>query len=215
MSERYARIAFAGCAAVLAAALGATTALAAATWTIKPGGAVRAKSGKATVNDTTTGTTTTCLSLATRGTLKSGSGLSGPDAGSISAVGFNRCTSPLAEIRPRHVGIIWTFTATDLPWHVTFSADNNGVVTGTISHLQITVQTTACTAVIDGTSGTASDGVLRFRYTDSTSRLKLLSTGGNLHYYNVSGCFGVIVNGDVATLGATFTLSPKQAITSP
>jgi hypothetical protein len=39
-SARYARILFAGCAAVLAAALGVTAALAATTWTIRPGGAI-------------------------------------------------------------------------------------------------------------------------------------------------------------------------------
>jgi hypothetical protein len=45
--------------------------------------------------------------------------------------------------------------------------------------------------------------------------LKPLATGGNLHFYSVSGCLGLFINGDPVTLSATFTVSPKQAITSP
>ena len=43
----------------------------------------------------------------------------------------------------------------------------------------------------------------------------MLTTGGNLHAYNVSGCAGILSNGDPVTISATFTLSPKQTITSP
>ncbi len=64
MSTRYARPLIAGSAAVLVATLGATAALAATTWTIRPGG-----------------------------------------AGSVSAVTFTHCTSPLGRdvhpARPR------------------------------------------------------------------------------------------------------------------
>jgi hypothetical protein len=82
MSNRYARMLAAGGAAILLAALGAPTALAAGTvkaWTIQPGGAFGAKSGRVTVKDTT-GTVITCVAeasfpLTARGTFKSGSGL--------------------------------------------------------------------------------------------------------------------------------------------
>jgi hypothetical protein len=89
-----------------------------------------------------------------------------------------------------------------------------GVVTGTVSHIQIKLTDAGCTAVIDGT-GTASDGRVAFRYADSTGRLTALTTSGNLHFYDVSGCLGLFNDGDRAALGATFTVSPKQAITSP
>ncbi len=91
MSNRYARILAAGCAAVLAATLGVTPALAAATWTIKPGGAITATSGKVAVTDTTTGQVLACSSASASGTLKRGSGLPGSHAGSLSAVGFTNC----------------------------------------------------------------------------------------------------------------------------
>jgi hypothetical protein len=55
--------------------------------------------------------------------------------------------------------------------------------------------------------------VISFRYTDSTG--KLTTTGGNLHPHDVSGCAGLIGNGDPFTVSAIFMLSPKQTITSP
>ncbi len=212
MSNRYARLLAAGCAAVLVATLAAAPALAATTWTIQPGGAITAmSSGKVALKDTTTRTVLMCLSATASGTLKHGSGLPGSRAGSLSAVGFTTCTGPGVS------DIIVTLRATDLPWHVNLSSYNaaTGVVTGTVSHIQIIASWAGCTAVIDGTSGTASDGKVRFTYTDATGQLTLLATGSTLHFYNVTGCLGLVNTGDRATLGATFTVSPKQAITSP
>ena len=90
-----------------------------------------------------------------------------------------------------------------------------GMARGTISHLAITVGN-SCAFVIAGTSAAASDGRVRFTYTDSTGRLTVLATSGNLHFYDVSpGCLGLVENGDRARLGGAFAVSPKQAITSP
>ena len=83
------------------------------------------------------------------------------------------------------------------------------------SHLAITVGK-LCSFVIDGTSATARDGRVRFTYTDSTGQLTVLSASGNLHIWDVSAsCLGLVDTGDRATLSATFTVSPKQTITSP
>jgi len=214
-STGYARILFAACAAVAATALGVSTALAATTWTIRPGGAITAKSGTATFEDTKNRQMFTCTSLSFSGTLKSGSGLAGSHAGSISAVGFHSCSSPLSLLLARRVSLLWTLRATGLPWHVNFSSFNGGVVTGTISHMQIKASTNSpCSFVIDGTGATAKDGMLTFTYTDSTGRLTP-RTGGKLHSYNVIGCAGLFNNGDPVAISATFTLSPKQTITSP
>jgi hypothetical protein len=91
-----------------------------------------------------------------------------------------------------------------------------GVVRGTLSHLQITGSGPGCTFVVDGTSGTAEDGRVVFSYSDGTGRLKVLLAGGNLHWYDVSaGCLGLVNSGDPATLSITYSVSPKQAITSP
>jgi hypothetical protein len=215
VSKRYAHLLFAGCAAVLAAVLGVTAALAATTWTVKPGGAITAKSGTATFKDNGS-VAFTCKSLSLRGTLKNGSGLSGFHAGSISAVGFHTCTSGFGRIRAPRISLAWTLRATSLPWHVNFSSENRGVVTGTISHVEIKVLTDApCSAVFDGTGATAKDGRLAFSYTGSTGRLTVLTTGGNLHAYNVVNCIDILNNGDPVTISATFTLNPKQTIISP
>ena len=212
MSNRYARILAAGGAAVLAAALAAAPALAAGTWTIRPGGAITAMSGRFIFTDTKTGTVYECISSTASGRLKSGSGLPGSHAGSLSAVSFSHCTAP--------GGPMYTLQPGGLPWHVNFAFYNaaNRVVRGTISHLQIiTGSAVGCTFVIDGTGATADDGQVTFRYTDSTGQLTALTTGGNLHIYDVSsGCLGLSDDGDPATLSAnTFIVTPEQAITSP
>jgi hypothetical protein len=215
MSNRYASILAAGCAAVLAATLSAGPALAATTWTIHPGGTITAmSSGRFTVKDSTTGTVFTCLSATASGTLKRGSGLPGSRAGSLSAVGFTTCTSPGVN----DTDFRFTVQATDLPWHVNLSSYNaaTGVVTGTISHIQIMMSANGCTAVIGGTGSTPGDGQVQFTYTDSTGRVTVPATTGNLHFRNVNaGCLGLFDRGDVARLGGAFTVSPKQVITSP
>ena len=209
MANRRARYLVAVPAAVLAAVLGVTPVLAATMWTVQPGGPVSMKSGRFILTDTSTGSKLTCLSSTLGGALKSGSGLPGTGIGSITTVHSIECPSPL--------GPTWILMARDLPWHLnawSYTA-MTGVVTGSLSHLQIAFSGPSCTAVIDGTSGTASDGTVKVRYTNSTGLLKLLTTGGNLHFYNVRGCAGLVITGDSATLSATFTVSPKQAITSP
>lgn len=211
MSHRYAGLLMAGCAAVLAATMGAATTLAATTWTVQPGGPVSLTSGRFTMKDTSTGAQTDCPAARMRGTLKSGSGLPGTGIGSITSVGFPRCgdSVPAPPIP----------TATGLPWHVTVTSYNatEGVVTGSLSHVRIKIAAALypCAAVINGTSGTAADGTVKFSYADSTGRLGLLTTGGNLHFYHVQGCAGLLNSGDPATLSATFTLTPAQTITSP
>jgi hypothetical protein len=209
VNRRYARCWFAVPAGILAAILGVTTVLAATSWTVRPGGRVSMRSGKFILTDTTTAQAPTCQSSAFTGTLKGGSGLPGTGIGSITAVGFTNCSSPL--------GFGFTLQARDLPWQLNFSSYSAtaGVVTGSLSHLQMKLTFPSCTAVIDGTSGTASDGIVKFRYTNSTGVLRTRTTGGTLHFYNVRGCAGLVVTGDSATISATYTLSPKQTITSP
>lgn len=85
---------------------------------------------------------------------------------------------------------------------------------GTISHVQV-VLSGACTAVVNGTSGTSSDGVVTGTYTNSTGTLRFLPKGGNLHFWHVNGCGGLINNGDPAAVSAAYTITPRQVITSP
>ena len=105
-----------------------------------------------------------------------------------------------------------------LPWKVSARsyAPATGTTVGTITgvHLRFT-DPAFCDLMADGTSATAGNGAVRFRYTDDTGRLQVLRTGGNLHIYRVRGCGGVFHNGDTATLSSTYLIAPVQAITSP
>ncbi|HET7244347.1 MAG TPA: hypothetical protein VFJ07_05870 [Streptosporangiaceae bacterium] len=144
------------------------------------------------------------------GTLKAGSGLPGPGIGSLPTSAYSLCSGgPFPA----------TVTAGGLPWRLNLTSYNRrtGVARGTISHLQIAAATSdiPCTAVIKGTSGTAPDGVASVSYS-KTGILKFLPTGGDLHWYHVHRCAGIIINnGDAATLSAGYTVSPRQVITSP
>jgi hypothetical protein len=213
MSTRYARpLAVAPAAvlaAVLVAVLGVTTALAAATWMVRPGGRLALTSQRLAVRDATTGTVLSCTAARFSGTLKGGGGLSGTGIGAVTSGGSTQCNGPL--------GLPFTLTATDLPWRVTFTSYNasKGRVTGHLSHVQAKLTGPSCSAVIDGTSGTASDGKVRFTYTNSTATLTALPNGGNLHFYNVSGCGGLFSGGDPVAISGKLSVSPKQRITGP
>jgi hypothetical protein len=215
MRNAPARLLLAGSAAMLTAALGTTTALAATTWTITPGGAFTAKSGRAPIRDPNVGELMTCASLTASGTLKSGSGLPGSGAGSVSAVSFFQCTNPFTEGVMSARRTAFVLTATGLPWHLNLASYGNGVATGTISHMRITLTGPGCKAVIDGTGGTARDGHVRFRYSNATGRLTVLTSGSGLQFFDVLGCAGQINDGDPITIYAKFAVTPEQAITSP
>jgi hypothetical protein len=92
--SRSARIMLTGMAACLAIGLTAGSALASATWTIKPGGAVTLGLVTATIKDTKTAATITCKRGNLTGKLKSGSGLTGTSAGRITGGAVKGCGGP-------------------------------------------------------------------------------------------------------------------------
>jgi hypothetical protein len=205
--SRSGRILLAGLAAGLALGLTASPALAAATWTIKPGGGVTFGLVSATIKDPRTGNLIRCPGGSLTGTLKSGSGLDGTHAGNITRAAINPCFGPGP--------LNWTVTPLGLPWHldlISYDA-STGLVHGTISHLEIRAKGTACRFVIDGTRGGASDGIVKSTYSDRTHQVT--TSRGNLHFFNVTGCAGVFASGDPASLSASFTLTPAQSVTSP
>jgi hypothetical protein len=178
----------------------------AATWTVKPGGTITAKAGTTTLKDTKTGSTLTCSSSSGKGTAKKGSGLSGTGIASITAMSFTNCTGPLS--------LTFTVKAAHFPWHLNAKSFKSGVTTGTITGIHATLTGPSCSAVVDGTSATANNGMVTATYTNSTG--KLATTGaGNLHIYNVKRCAGLIGSGDGSSFKGSYTVSPKQTITSP
>jgi hypothetical protein len=187
-------------------ATAATHRAVAATWTVKPGGAITAKAGKTTLTDKNTHSVLTCTSSSGKGTAKTGSGLSGTGIASISTLSFSNCTGPL--------GLTFTVKTTHFPWHLNAKTFSGGVTTGTITGIHATLSGPSCSATVDGTSATANNGSVTAKYSNSTG--KLSTTGaGNLHVYNVSGCAGLINTGDSASFVGSYAVSPKQTITSP
>ena len=209
MRTRLAVVALTG-AAVLATGPGAAppSAAATATWTVRPGGAITAKAGATKLNDTTTGNVLNCKSSSMSGTLKAGSGLAGTGIGSITAAAYD-CSMPF--------GLQFLLTPRGLPWHLNLAAYDvgTGVSRGTISHVELTLTGPGCSATINGTSGSGADGLVAVSYAGQTGTLKIRPAGGNLHWSHVSGCAGLVGDGDPATLSAAYTISPEQEITSP
>jgi hypothetical protein len=200
-------ILFAGAATAAVIGLSAAPAFAATTWSVSPGGAITAKSGTTTLTDTTTGNSLTCTSSKTAATLKSGTGLAGAGLGSITSVTFTSCTGPL--------GLTFTVKSNALPWKLNAVSytSSTGVTHGTITGIDATLTGPSCSATVDGTAAGADNGKVKATYTNSTGKLKVLATGGNLHVYDVSGCAGLINSGDATTFTATYKVSPVQTIT--
>lgn len=201
---------FAAAAAALLIGASATPALAAApTWTIKHGGIVTAKAGKTSLKDTKTGTVLTCTSSGAKITLKKGSHLSGVGIGSITTITFSKCTGPL--------GLSFTVKSSHLPWKLNALSYNRktGTTTGTITGIHSTLSGPGCSAAVDGTGASKHNGMVRVIYVNKTHKLTVLPTGGNLHIYDVSGCFGLVNDGNGSSFTAVDVVTPAQTITSP
>ncbi len=87
------------------------------------------------------------------------------------------------------------------------------MVSGTVTGIRATLSGPSCSATVDGTSGTGSNGQVNVTYTNSTGTIQVLTAGDNLHIYDVSGCTGLLSNGDPVTFSASYTISPAQVIT--
>jgi hypothetical protein len=199
--------------AATAATIGVTAGVALAvliTFTITPGGAITATAGTTTLTDTNTGSVLTCTSSTSSGTLHSGSGISGTSLGTISALSFSNCTGPLS--------LTFTVTNKNFPWNLSGTSYNaglgGGTTTGFISKIKSVLSGPSCSADVGGTTATSA-GKVKVTYTNNTHKLKVLSTGGNLHVWNVSGCAGLINSGDATTFSGVYTVTPKQKIVSP
>jgi len=204
------RVLFTGAATAVAIGASAGVALAVAiTFTINPGGAITAKAGTTTLTDTNTGSVLTCASSTSSGTLKSGSGLSGADIGSITSASFSGCTIGTIGVNVAVHGLPWKLNAKS------FSA-TTGVTKGNVTGIDLVATTTGCSATLDGTAAGANNGITGISYNNGTGKLKLTSGGGaDLHSWGVVGCFGLVNNGDVQKASGTLTVTPKQKITSP
>jgi hypothetical protein len=191
--------------------LAAAPALAATTWTVKPGGAVAGTAGTTTVNDVTANQSINCTSSALKGTLKKGSGLAGKNIGTFSSLAFNTCTVSGVS----GVNLSVTIKATMPLNAVKYNATKKTAamtITGIHGKLSITSPVT-CSAVINGTSATANNGTVTATWSNATSTLKVLTTGSTLHLYNDT-C-PITATGDAINFTGSYKFSPKTTFTSP
>ena len=208
MGKRIAATLFSAGAVALTIGLSATSSFAAAaTWTVSPGKAITGKAGTTTLTDTTSKVSVSCASSKLTGSLKSGKGLPGKGLGTVTSVTFTKCTV---------LSVTISLSSGKVAWKLNASSYNpaTGTTSGTITGIHLAVKSSICSAVVDGTSGTARNGMVNVTYSNKTHVLKMLPKG-NLHIYNVKGCGGVISNGDAGTVASSYKVSPAQKITSP
>lgn len=178
----------------------------ASTWSVRPGGATTGKAGTTVVTDTTAGQSVTCSSSATKGSFKSGTGLSGTGIGTVKSITLSGCS-----VLGMNLSVTLTGT---MPVNALSYNKTKKTVSMSITKIHGKLSSSGCSATIDGTGAAAHNGMIKATYMDTGGKLKVLSTGGNLHLYNVN-CFGVINSGDAVNYTTTYTLTPKQDIISP
>lgn len=206
MHARLAAICLTGTAvlALIASAASSSATPATTTWTVTPGGVTTGTTSAFTLTDAGTGGSVSCPD-----DIVWNPHHHGPNPyGSVTQLSLGSCTG---------AGQALTVTAGALPWEVNGTSYNpaRGETSGNITGIHATVSGTACQATVDGTTAGADNGQVTYIYTNSTDQMTILTSGGNLHVYNVSGCGGLFRSGDTVTFSARYTMSPTQTITSP
>ncbi|MCP2334821.1 hypothetical protein [Actinomadura rupiterrae] len=198
------------------AVIAVTAAAAGATWTFLPGGNVTAtNSGNLTAKDNATGVAATCSKATAVATAKSGSGMAPDDLVSLVSISFSSpgnpsswCTGP--------AGIYVSISAQGLPWK--FTAESYDATTRTAfgkmkGVIVSMVGTDGCHATFGAPGG--GGGEIGLSYANGSGTLKV--TSSTLVATSVdANCDPTALNvGDPLGVTATFTVSPRQTVTSP
>lgn len=210
------RVRFAAVAAAVALtgpALAAGTADAATTYTLKAGsapagtvvyanGATIGPAPQIKLRDVTSGTTATCQSATGRGYGKVGSGLSGVGLTTLEAARLKPvgCLGPL--------GLKLNLIASGL-WKLSATGYSNGVATGVLRGVDATVRADDPAACSFRATGTVQGSYANNGQTITTKALPTLTIS------EVVGCFGLIADGDKATISLSLKLTPVNAAYNP
>jgi hypothetical protein len=195
--------------AAAAATLGltATPAFAATTVTVtNPGGSTYTASSSSTVLSDN-GVNVNCSGSAAAGDLPSASGVAIPaGVGTASSLSFSGCTGPLGTV---------TTTVSSLPYEINITAWDaaNSRGTGYVGPVSVSVSMPLCTFDVTGNAP---------GYYDNTNHQLVLTPDqalpsgvGGLTVSNVSGCAGLVNNGDTPTYTSSYAVSPAITVTSP
>jgi hypothetical protein len=196
MRRKIAAVIVAG--AAVAAGLGFSVAPAmaspSATWTSTPGGAYTAASTAVTLKDGLV--SMTCTGSSAAGVLKSGSGITSP-VGTITSLGYSGCTGPLGAV---------TVVTSGFPYQINAVSYASGTTQGNVSGVSAKVSMTGCSFTVTG----SAPG----NFVNSTHTLNL-TAGTGLTVSGVSGCLGLVKNGDKPTYVASYKLNIAETLTSP
>jgi hypothetical protein len=216
ITKRAGSVLFAGAAAAAMVALTASSALAATTLTVKVsgGGSYKAAAPTTVLTDglvhVTCKSTKTSKASTTSGTISNGThkAVAPVKVGTAAKLAFNNCTGPLGKV---------TTSVTKLPYTVSVDSKTTtkGQTDGIISGIAVNVTTTGCKFKVTGTTAgfyTNSNHTLTMT-TASKLPVKPLKSA-QLTVSGVTGCAGVVKNGDHPTYVATYTLNLKTVIKS-
>ena len=206
MRKRIGKILFTGAAAALAIGFGASSALA-ATLTVKvtSGGTYTAKATSTVLTDN--GVSITCTGSTASGSIPTKTYTSATvpvKVGTVAKLGFTGCTGPLGGV---------TVTVNRLPYSVKVDSKTNGAgqTDGMITGVNTSVSMTGCSFNVTG----SAPGF----YTNSSHKLSLTPTlpikpltTAQLTISGVSGCAGLVANGDHPTYKSTYTVSRATKI---
>jgi hypothetical protein len=181
-------------AATAVVALTAAPALAGPPWTVtgntNADGHYNGTSGTVTFKDVTKNLTLTCTSATATGQLANGS-YSTATVGSVTGSTWTGCKGPGGISLSVAQNSAWTVNATSGP-------DASGNVSGNIGSVSAHVTGPGCSFTVTGTAPGHyhNTGTLTL---DPASSLTISS----------ASCLGIITNGDVASIGATYAISPS------
>jgi hypothetical protein len=189
-------------AAAAAIGLGATAALATtATLTVKvtKGGSYTAKSSSTVLTDH--GVSVTCSSSKASGSVptKSYKGSTPITVGTSAKLSFSGCSGPLGKV---------TVKVHSLPYKVTVDSKTNskGQTDGIITGANTSVSMTGCSFAVTGSApGYYTNGKHTLTLTPTLPNKAL--NKAQLTISKVSGCAGLVSNGDHPTYKSTYTLS--------
>jgi hypothetical protein len=201
--KRVGRTVFVAAAAAAAIGLGATTALAStSTLTVKvtKGGSYTASSSKTVLTDN--GVSVTCTGSKASGSVptKTYSNATTPvTVGTSAKLSFSGCTGPLGAV---------TVKVNKLPYKVQTDSKTNskGQTDGMISGANTSVSMTGCSFTVTGSApGYYTNGSHTLTLTPKLPNKAL--NKAQLTISGVSGCAGLVSNGDHPTYTSTYTLS--------
>lgn len=120
--------------------------------------------------------------------------------GAVSDVTLTGCTGPAG-------GITVTPGNEPYPVNTDSAATSSGQADVIVSKVDVAVSATGCAFTVSG-SATGYLTITKHTLAMTAKPVVKPTTAGRLTVSNVTGCFGIVENGDQATYSATYTLTP-------